>query len=38
MIMKTLEMCSLHNGSFYGDALLSSWVFTWSIRIGWLAQ
>ena len=27
MIMTTLKMCSLHKESFYGDVLLSSWVF-----------
>ena len=24
-----MKMCSLHKESFYGDALLPSWVFIW---------
>ena len=29
MTMTALKMCSLHKEIFYGDVLLSSWVFVW---------
>ena len=29
MIMTTLKKCGLHKESFYGDVLLSGWLFIW---------
>ena len=37
MIMATLKTCSLHKESFYGDVLLSSWMFTWKKYLDRLA-